>query len=335
MTYELGKNEFISVLWDNSPDPFWVCEPTDDGDFRLLAMNPSERLIIPDAKEGDLFSEILGSAFEKESAGYRACLRDKCVQIFDQHSEQDGRRRVYRVVIMPAFGPDGRIRHIWGTAKDLSDIIDARERAESAAAELEELIQERTRALETANAELRRANQELMLANERYQELALKDPLTSLSNRRAFNEAGLREFNRSRRYGRSLSLVAFDLDNLKRINDEYGHPLGDEAIRRVGAILSQAGRSADLAARLGGDEFAIILPETELAEASALATRCIAALAAEELRYDDSLVIKLGMSAGAASLSPEDASFDALYARADRALYHAKNSGKGKVDIEP
>ncbi len=335
MTYELGKNEFISVLWDNSPDPFWVCEPTEDGDFRLLAMNPSERLALPRAKEGDLFSSILGAAFAEATAGYRACLREGAVQVFDQRSVVDGKRRVFRVVIMPAFGPDGRICHIWGTAKDLSDIVDARERAESAAAELEELIRERTKALEAANAELRLANKELLLANERYQELALKDSLTSLSNRRAFNEAGLREFNRSRRYGRSLSLVAFDLDNLKRINDEYGHPLGDEAIRRVGAILAQAGRSADLAARLGGDEFAIILPETELSEASALATRCIAALAAEELRYDEALVIRLGMSAGAAALLPEDLSFDALYARADRALYHAKNSGKGKVDIEP
>ncbi len=334
MSYDLGKNDFISVLWENSPDPFWLCEPVEGGDFRLLAMNPSQRLALPNAREGDLFSSIFGATFGEATAGYRACLRDKSVQLFDQHSVVDGKRRVFRVVIMPAMGPDGHIRHIWGTAKDLSDVIDAREKAEAAAAELEELIRERTRALEAANAELRLINEELMLANERYQELALKDPLTSLSNRRAFNEAGLREFQRSRRYGRSLSLVAFDLDNLKRINDEYGHPLGDEAIRRVGAILAQAGRSADLAARLGGDEFAIILPETELSEASALATRCIAALAAEELHYDEGLAIRLGMSAGAAGLLPEDRSFDELYARADRALYHAKNSGKGKVDIE-
>ncbi|TFG80907.1 MAG: GGDEF domain-containing protein, partial [Spirochaetales bacterium] len=193
---------------------------------------------------------------------------------------------------------------------------------------------ERTAVLEASNAHLERANLELKTANDRYQDLALKDPLTGLANRRAFQESGLKELNRSRRYGRELSLVLFDMDDLKRLNDEYGHPVGDEAIRRVGRVLAAASRAADLAARLGGDEFALILPETDLQEALALAQRCIEVLAAENLVPESDKPVCIGVSVGATRCADADISFEEVYARADRALYRAKNSGKGRAVVE-
>ncbi len=115
------------------------------------------------------------------------------------------------------------------------------------------------------------------LYEQRYQE-AITDPLTGLANRRYFQSQLEREVARAKRFGRPLSLLMIDLDDFKRYNDTFGHPAGDEALKRVAQVLEANTRQIDLTARYGGEEFAAILPETSSAEALKVAQRIIQAV---------------------------------------------------------
>ena len=157
-------------------------------------------------------------------------------------------------------------------------------------------------------------------------QLADLDALTGLHNRRYFHETLEREVSRAHRYGRTLALVVFDLDDFKAINDRIGHLAGDSVLAEVAERVRTVVRSADVACRVGGDEFGIILPESTLTDAEQLSHRMQAAVAARAI--GDAGTLQL--SAGAAELQPED---DAtrFFERADDALYRAKEGGKAEV----
>ena len=157
-------------------------------------------------------------------------------------------------------------------------------------------------------------------------QLADLDALTGLHNRRYFHETLGREVARAHRYGRRLALVVFDLDDFKAINDRIGHLAGDAVLAEVAERVRSVVRSADIACRVGGDEFGIILPESTLDDAEQLSRRMQQAVAARPIAD----VGKLGLSAGAAELRPEDGG-EAFFKRADDALYQAKESGKAEV----
>lgn len=333
MEHDKEREVFFTELWETSSDPFWVCEPVDPDDFRIIACNPAQLATLPQAAPGALFSTLLGDSFSDATAGYRECMLKKSNVEFDQRVQIDGHTRMFRTVLIPILTPGGSVCRIWGTSRELTSLVEARELAEQNTRMLEQTVSERTSMLEAAIRELAKANIELSQANERYQRLAMHDSLTGLSNRRNFEEAGTREIARIQRYESDLSLVLFDMDDLKRLNDEFGHPAGDAAIRRVGEALVAECRSADLAARIGGDEFALIMPETKIHEAGTSAGRVL-----ESLRLSGISIagrnVPISISAGIACASAEDESFQDLYARADRALYRAKNSGKGRVHSE-
>ncbi|MFN0154880.1 MAG: diguanylate cyclase [Gaiella sp.] len=155
------------------------------------------------------------------------------------------------------------------------------------------------------------------------------DGLTGLYNQRHFHELLRREVQRAQRYGRSLALIVFDLDDLKAINDRLGHLTGDAVISHVGDRLRDAGRSVDIACRIGGDEFAVILPESSGSDAELLYSR-VQSLAAESPVAPG--VPTLRLSAGIAELRHGDTA-PSLFDRADAALYQAKRAGKGRVDV--
>jgi diguanylate cyclase (GGDEF)-like protein len=147
-------------------------------------------------------------------------------------------------------------------------------------------------------------------------QLADLDALTGLHNRRYFHETLARECARAHRYERKLSLIVFDLDDFKEINDRIGHLAGD-------TVLAEA---ADIACRVGGDEFAVILPESSLDDADQLYRRIQNAISSRPLGQGG----KLFLSAGVAELRAEDDPV-AFFQRADDALYRAKEAGKGRV----
>jgi diguanylate cyclase (GGDEF)-like protein/PAS domain S-box-containing protein len=175
---------------------------------------------------------------------------------------------------------------------------------------------------------------ELAEANRRLKALAGQDGLTGLANRRAFDEALAREQRRTKREKKALSLIMIDVDRFKLFNDCYGHPAGDDCLRRVAATIAEtARRPGDVAARYGGEEFAVLLPDTDEAGAEQMAARILEAVRNLKIRHDGNVSGMVTISAGVASLVPAQSEGrpEILIQTADRALYCAKDSGRNAV----
>ncbi|ABC90790.1 putative sensory box/GGDEF family protein [Rhizobium etli CFN 42] len=174
---------------------------------------------------------------------------------------------------------------------------------------------------------------QLHQANTRLLALAEQDDLTGLSNRRCFDAALLREHNHARRDKRALALLMIDVDWFKPYNDLYGHPAGDECLKRVGAVIKDAARRPhDLAARYGGEEFVTLLPDTDVAGAMMVAERIREAVLDLRIEHGGSAFRVVSVSIGAISLDwTELNDSDNLLHQADRAVYQAKGAGRNKV----
>ncbi|MFO7806125.1 MAG: diguanylate cyclase [Paracoccaceae bacterium] len=164
-------------------------------------------------------------------------------------------------------------------------------------------------------------------------ELSRRDSLTGAANRRYFFERAQEEFTRARRYNKPLSLIVFDIDNFKQINDANGHGAGDRVLQDMSNIISVDSREIDLLGRVGGDEFAVLVPETDLQGACDVAER-LRLLVAGQRSSDSQTVVRYTLSLGVATLAPEDTSIDMAFQRADSALYASKHNGRNCVMAE-
>jgi diguanylate cyclase (GGDEF)-like protein len=156
--------------------------------------------------------------------------------------------------------------------------------------------------------------------------LAHTDPLTGLLNRRAFEAAKSAELARARRTGQALAVVMIDVDCFKSLNDRHGHAAGDGVLRRLGQEVTAALRLTDIAARIGGDEFCLVLAATG-AEATQIAERVRGLVSQARGPGDVHATVSLGVSA----LDDDESSLDDAIARADQALYLAKQQGRNQV----
>ena len=159
--------------------------------------------------------------------------------------------------------------------------------------------------------------------------LAETDALTGLFNQRFFQETLRREVTRAHRYQRKLTLIVFDLDDFKSINDQVGHLAGDRVLAQAADRLREAVRSVDVACRVGGDEFAVIMPESSAEDGEQLFRRVHNAMRGTALGPDDQ---RLRLSGGIAELLHGDTPAS-LFERADAALYRAKELGKDRADV--
>jgi diguanylate cyclase (GGDEF)-like protein len=158
---------------------------------------------------------------------------------------------------------------------------------------------------------------------------AVTDPLTGLFNRRGYQEAAQRLIAQQAKKGEPVTVLMFDLDHFKSINDRFSHQVGDEALRVFAATASRNMRAADILGRLGGEEFSAILPgDIELAFGVAERVRAAFDVAGEEIA---NLLVRATVSIGAAAAPASSAHLEALIARADAALYRAKSSGRNRV----
>lgn len=158
---------------------------------------------------------------------------------------------------------------------------------------------------------------------------ALKDPLTGVNNRNAMNTSMIREIELSRRHGSSLSLIALDIDFLKKINDGFGHAAGDCAIKAVASAVSDCIRSSDMLFRFGGEEFLVLLSNTGKKGALMLAERIRHTIKSLECKYGE-FTLPLTASLGVACYAMRDNS-ETLFKKADMALYRAKSDGRNCV----
>ena len=176
--------------------------------------------------------------------------------------------------------------------------------------------------------------QELQKANEQLREMAFKDGLTGLYNHRYFQDLMDHELSRSRRYKKPFSLIMLDLDHFKKINDQYGHPVGDVVLKGVSKAIQNNIRDCDFAARYGGEEFAVVLPETELKGAAMVAERIRKAVENLEIVTNGlsiDVTISIGVTCHHTLTDKKDKS--EIISEADKALYKSKNKGRNKTCV--
>ena len=163
-----------------------------------------------------------------------------------------------------------------------------------------------------------------------YKAAALTDPLTGLANRRAFMDRAQRLFDRNAIDDNPISLLAFDLDRFKAINDAFGHPVGDQVLRMFADVMSRALRPADIAARTGGEEFVVVLPGCGIQAALAIADRIRGAFQGDAM-FVNGQRVGATVSVGVASSFGQALSLASILASADGALYQAKASGRNRI----
>lgn len=186
--------------------------------------------------------------------------------------------------------------------------------------------------LKQTKEKLEKQAKELSEANIKLRELAARDGLTGILNYRLFQEAMDREIARSQRYGKAFSLIFFDVDNLKQINDVYGHPVGDLVLVKVCMAVGNIIRVSDTFARCGGDEFAVIMPETDNEKAMIVAEHLRSSVEDLAIQVGNE-VIKTKISIGLTSYDPtnENADKKRIIIIADKALLQAKCAGKNRT----
>ncbi len=205
--------------------------------------------------------------------------------------------------------------------------------------ELERRLLEQVKEVQSANDRYRR---DLDAANTRVQEQQKDleqmqgsigiDFLTELPNRQRLDEYMRELMSRAERYQQRFSLVLLDIDHFKAINDEHGHAAGDRVLRAIAQLLSDNKRASDFLARYGGEEFVLLLPETTLENAVALAGKLRERVSSRNFQFQTQ-PIRLTLSAGVGEVLPGNDTAESLFERVDKALYQAKNDGRNRVCV--
>jgi diguanylate cyclase (GGDEF)-like protein len=205
-------------------------------------------------------------------------------------------------------------------------------REKAARRQAEAIAEEKSRDLYLKSQELEKVLAEESRLKTELERLSLTDALTGLDNRRSFDIAALHQVRVAIRHRRPLSLLMLDIDYFKKVNDTYGHAMGDSVLVRLAQVFRQHVRTMDLPARLGGEEFCLLLPETEMDDARLIAERLRLAIAAETFQANNQL-FAVTVSIGIAGCSGEGDSLEGLLSRSDQALYRAKQTGRNRSEI--
>lgn len=178
----------------------------------------------------------------------------------------------------------------------------------------------------------KKIEEELRKAKHRAEQLANTDELTGLNNRRSFFALGHRAFKQAKRFEHPISVIMIDIDHFKHINDSYGHSVGDFTLQEFAKPLLHLVRDIDIVGRMGGEEFALVLPETDLTEASNLAERLRSEIANMKIDSGNNQ-IKITASFGVSTSKQDCDSLESLLIKADDALYVAKKKGRNQVKL--
>ena len=184
--------------------------------------------------------------------------------------------------------------------------------------QVDSIVKERTHRLEEENRQLK--------------DLAVTDDLTGLFNLRFLKTRMQEEYERLQRYGQSISLIMVDIDDFKRVNDEFGHLVGDSVLRQVAATVRRTVRTVDFAARYGGEEFVVLTPNTLERGARVLAERIRAGVESIKMEPEPGKVLRVTVSLGLADCeAPGGPAIEEVLRRADEAMYRAKRLGKNRT----
>ena len=294
------KNQLFQTLIQSTTDVVMVTDarPQEDGGPRIVYVNPAfEQLMGYTADEviGQSPRLLNGPDTDRHTRyRIRKALREgKGIRTEILKYCKNGQTRWLDMNVVPMHDADGTLTHFATIERDLT----------------------------------RYKKIERQLAN-----MALFDSLTGTLNRPAFFQHADKEFTRSKRYYRPLSVIMLDIDHFKRVNDQHGHSGGDQVLQIFAEACQEVIRSTDLMGRVGGEEFALLLPDTPLKAAFNLAER----LRERINKYPylaGEMLIEITASLGVAEMQNDDGDFKALLQRADEALYSAKHAGRNQVKI--
>lgn len=295
-------------------------------DGTLLVHRPfSEARIGASLKESELFQEYLPVAPSGTYTSSRTSV-DSLDRIFSYRRTQQ-----YPLVLGVSLSKDEVLRSWWSDAYRyfLGSAILA-----LALGYLGLLLTRQIGLRVHAEGELRLAQSKLKRFNRELKKMAMQDGLTGLANRRLFDIVLNDEFNRAMRNNNSLALIMIDVDSFKQYNDTYGHPAGDECLKKIAqAVKSNQNRSGDLTARYGGEEIAVLLPDTDITGAVAVAERVRLAVRELQIAHAKSEVGVVTVSCGVEAILPirkQHIPSDLVHG-ADKALYLAKSGGRDHV----
>jgi diguanylate cyclase (GGDEF)-like protein/PAS domain S-box-containing protein len=289
------QQQWFSSLYEQNPDAVYSL----DSSGRVTSANAAAGRLLGRTPEELMGEPIDAFVPEEDAAAATACLTDCLTTALDERARSFESsfvdRRGHSVAVAVSYLPivvDGAVVGVYGVAKDVSEA---------------KALQQR-------------------LARQ-----ALHDPLTGLANRTLLADRLEHALAGGERTGLRLCVLVLDLDGFKQVNDELGHGAGDELLVEVAVRLGRCVRRGDTLARLGGDEFALVLPDTPASDATTVAERILAELAAPAVVAGQPvpLAASVGVACGeAAGLTPEE-----LLRRADQAMYAAKRAGKGRYEL--
>ncbi len=262
----------------------------------------------------DLLNKSMAELFPPDLA--------KSMEADDRHILEEGKPlkvvesfggRIYETMKFPVLRP-GQPAYLAGFTIDITERYQAEQ------------------ALKKAHKELKARFQQIKQLQEQLLEQLIRDPLTGLFNRRYLQETLDREFARAGREKRPVSLIMMDIDHFKRVNDSYGHRAGDKVLTELGQLLTASVRAEDIPCRYGGEEFVIVLPGASLETAKERAEQIRLSIHNLRVSYRNQ-PIQITTSLGVAAYPVHGDNSDAVLIRADRALYHAKQTGRNRVVV--
>ncbi len=297
----LRSERFLGSIFDSIHDPFCILDP----EYTILRANKAYAELKNKAVD-DIVDRTCYKVLEGREDVCEGCVIRKTFQSGDPCAKEkkirlrSGAEHWIEIFTYPILDEQGKVGSVIEYTRDVTD----RKKSE----------EERKRLI------------------ERLEYLSSIDGLTGLLNRRALSEQLGYEIERARRYASDLSVILCDLDNLKDINDTYGHLAGDTALQIASATIRNCVRHVDIAGRYGGDEVLIIVPQTTLEGTQLIAEKIRKTIQRTEIMLDGDIRVNVSLSMGVACLEPwED--IDDLVNRVDAALYRSKNEGKNRITV--
>lgn len=311
--------ELFKTLWNTSNDNMFIVKRDLNGDYINEKSNPAleNTFHVEDgATDNKNLKEILETeVYEKISQRYDECINKKLPITYEEsHIIHNDEQRFWLTTILPVVCKDSNITKILGISREITPIRNA------------EIALQRHN--ETLEEEVKKRTIELQETLTQMENIAITDKLTSLYNRHKLDNVLNDEINISRRYKTQFGVLLLDIDDFKKVNDIYGHAIGDTILQEFAIILSRSARGTDTIGRWGGEEFLIITPQSDKTSILEFTHKLKETIQAHSFKEVGQITASIGVS-----LYKSDDTIQSLLKRVDKALYTSKNKGKNIISF--